>query len=112
MIMIRHRERITDIKLARFTSVFTKHAVQNAKNQKETNMKIDKICPKDLRVEDEVAVEFIFKINHIAGKDNRTGQVFGFTEDGMCVSAPISAIVERFPRLGNGAEEIDNGEVF
>lgn len=57
-------------------------------------------------------MEFTFKINHIAGADNSTGQVFGFTEDGMCVSAPISAIVERFPRLGNNGVETDSGEVF
>lgn len=66
---------------------------------------------KDIRADDEVVVEFIMKVNHVAG-NGKDGQVFGFTEDGMCVSAPIHAIVERFPRIGNGAEEIDNGEVF
>ena len=75
-------------------------------------MSIPRICPKDIKVGDEVSVEFIVKIDHVAGKDDATGQVFGFTESGMCVSAPISAIVERFPRLGNGGEEVDSGECF
>lgn len=66
---------------------------------------------RDIRVEDEVAVEFVIRINSIAGS-GKEGQIFGFTEDGMCVSAPISAIVERFPRKGNGGEPTDQGEVF
>jgi len=67
---------------------------------------------KDICKDDEVHVEFLMRVDHIAGKDDKDGQVFGFTEDGTCVSAPISAIVERCPRLGNGGEPIDNGEVF
>jgi hypothetical protein len=71
-----------------------------------------RICPKDIKIDDEICVEFVMKVNHIAGKDDKCGQVFGFTEDGMCVSAPIRAIVERCPRTGNGGEETDQGEVF
>ena len=73
---------------------------------------IKRICPKDIQVEDEVCVEFTMRVTAVTAGGDKNGQIFGFTEDGMCVSAPISAIVERLPRLGNGAEEIDNGEVF
>jgi len=74
-------------------------------------MKMNVMDKKDLVVNDEVHVEFRMKINHIAGH-GRNGQVFGFTEDGLCVSAPIWAVVERCPRIGNGGEDVDNGEVF
>ena len=89
-------------------------AVLSRKLEKDLNEypKFPKIMPKDIRVEDEVVVEFTMRVNAVTAGGDKTGQVFGFTENGMCVSAPISAIVERFPRFGNGGDEVDHGEVF
>lgn len=51
-----------------------------------------------LRVEDEVRVEFVMRISHVMGqgvKGYREGQIFGFTNTGICVSAPLDSVKER-----------------
>jgi hypothetical protein len=61
----------------------------------------------DIRKDDEVWVEFCMKVDHVTSGKKNEAQLFGFTEDGMCVSAPVSAVVERLARLGNGGEPIE-----
>ena len=43
---------------------------------------------------DEVWVKFHMTVSEATKK-----QLFGFTTDGRCVSAPIDAVVEKFPRM-------------
>lgn len=60
----------------------------------------------DIKKDDEVWVEFLMKVDTVTSGDNKTAQIFGFTEDGLCVSAPLSSVQERLARLGNGGEPI------
>ena len=43
---------------------------------------------------DEVWVKFHMRVTEVTPT-----QLFGFTNEGKCVSAPIDAVVEKFPRL-------------
>jgi len=50
--------------------------------------------------EDDVWVKFHMRVTEVTST-----QIFGFTEDGKCVSAPLDAVVEKFPRLLNTKEK-------
>lgn len=62
---------------------------------------------------DEVAVEFAFKVSEVVHKeDPNKSIVWGHTVHGVYCCIPLSAVVEKFPELGNGGEEIPGtGEV-
>jgi hypothetical protein len=53
---------------------------------------MDKLL-KEVKVGDEVVVSFRMKVDSVtSGKKEGTAQLFGFTSEGMCVSAPLDAV--------------------
>ena len=52
---------------------------------------------KEIKEGDEVWVKFKMRVTAVAGKGQRlveTKQLFGFTANGDCVSAPLEAVVD------------------
>ena len=54
---------------------------------------MDKWNKSNVREGDIVTVMFEMKVDKITGGELNNAQIFGYIKDGMCVSAPLSAVV-------------------
>jgi len=62
---------------------------------------------RDVQPGDEIVIECSIKVEQVTHKGNESHSlVSGWTEDGVYVIVPLSAVVERFPRLGNDGETV------
>ena len=55
---------------------------------------MDKWNKANVRKGDVITVMFKMKVESVSSGSIDTAQIFGFTEDGMCVSSPLNAVME------------------